>query len=305
MRKLYIVTLLLVGILWFNMAAYAFQPCPYTPSIEIDFNIAKKVTAESGTKKVLVRTLIPKSVKNRQVISNLKFSPAPTRVFDAANGNRYAEFFIINPAATSEIKITGTAKIYNNDLSTTLLTQNGDHTSPVELSQYLQPEPFVESNHPYIKSIANTINNGSNELETITNVYQYVVNKLNYDGYHPQDMGALKALTLGNGDCSEFTTSFVALCRAKGIPARGVYGFTVDYNITPKHSWAEVYTKDHGWIKFDPTFKTNYDKLKPNYMYLSFSKGTSDKFLNNGYYSYLYYWGAPASIDSKFVAVKK
>ena len=65
------------------------------------------------------------------------------------------------------------------------------------------------------------------------------------------------------GYCEHFATAFVILCRAQGIPARLVTGFTPgEYNpltglweirMRDAHAWAEIYLPRWGWIAFDPT----------------------------------------------------
>ncbi len=65
------------------------------------------------------------------------------------------------------------------------------------------------------------------------------------------------------GFCEHYAASFVFLMRAAGIPARVVTGYQGgepnefgDYTIVRQsdaHAWAEVWLKDRGWIRIDPT----------------------------------------------------
>lgn len=69
--------------------------------------------------------------------------------------------------------------------------------------------------------------------------------------------------TTKTGDCKDFASAFVILCRASGIPARFVVGFTPgDFDPATgtrvvktknSHAWAEVYFPSCGWVPFDPT----------------------------------------------------
>ena len=78
-----------------------------------------------------------------------------------------------------------------------------------------------------------------------------------------RNSGALSALYNGSGVCEDYAALFVALCRAEGIPARLVNGYTdprgrgdvwnVAYGETfPltgfRHSWAEFYLEGLGWL---------------------------------------------------------
>ena len=65
------------------------------------------------------------------------------------------------------------------------------------------------------------------------------------------------------GFCTYFASAMVLMCRALGIPARLVTGFssgkynpsTGCYDVTLKnaHAWAEVYFEQYGWIEFEAT----------------------------------------------------
>ena len=65
------------------------------------------------------------------------------------------------------------------------------------------------------------------------------------------------------GFCEHFTSAFVVLMRAIGIPARVVTGYqggTVNpldgYMVVRQsdaHAWAEVWTERQGWVRVDPT----------------------------------------------------
>src|SRR5262249_3034078 len=65
------------------------------------------------------------------------------------------------------------------------------------------------------------------------------------------------------GFCEHFSSAFVFLMRAAGVPARVVTGYQggelnpVDRIITVRqsdaHAWAEVYLRGRGWVRVDPT----------------------------------------------------
>jgi transglutaminase-like putative cysteine protease len=63
-------------------------------------------------------------------------------------------------------------------------------------------------------------------------------------------------LKRGTGSCSEYTFSFIALCRAAGLPARYVGSIVVrgdDASLDQYfHRWPEVYLPGYGWIPMDP-----------------------------------------------------
>jgi hypothetical protein len=65
------------------------------------------------------------------------------------------------------------------------------------------------------------------------------------------------------GNCEYFASAMVMLCRSVGIPARIASGYLAqeyleefDYYVVRQrdaHCWAEIYTADRDWVRFDPT----------------------------------------------------
>ena len=65
------------------------------------------------------------------------------------------------------------------------------------------------------------------------------------------------------GFCEHFSSAFVVLMRAAGIPARVVTGYVGGYRNplgdywivrnSDAHAWAEVWLQDRGWVRVDPT----------------------------------------------------
>ncbi len=122
---------------------------------------------------------------------------------------------------------------------------------------FLQPEKDIESDHPEIITLANTLK-GISPAETVKNTFTWVAHNLRSIGYLKNSRGALYALRNKEGDCTEFMSLFVALCRANRIPARGIGGYVCagDCIVTPTayHNWAEFYL-DGAWRIADPQKK--------------------------------------------------
>jgi transglutaminase-like putative cysteine protease len=70
-----------------------------------------------------------------------------------------------------------------------------------------------------------------------------------------------EVMRLRTGVCQDFAHVLIGLCRAVGVPARYVSGYTVaepPADNTPRreqasHAWVEAYTPTHGWRGFDAT----------------------------------------------------
>ncbi len=131
---------------------------------------------------------------------------------------------------------------------------------PVEsenIQFFLQPEQFIQSDHPEIMQLAKKLN-AKDELQTVSNIFNWVANEITYIGYVKNARGALYALQRKKGDCTEFADLFVALCRANDIAARAIGGYLCPGNCIVKpegyHNWAEFY-HDGAWRIADPQKK--------------------------------------------------
>lgn len=131
---------------------------------------------------------------------------------------------------------------------------------PVEVENtqiFLQPEQFIQSDHSEIMQLAKKFK-GKDQLQTVSNIFNWVANEINYIGYVKNARGALYALQRKKGDCTEFAYLFVALCRANDIPARAIGGYLCPGNciLRPEgyHNWAEFY-HDGTWRIADPQKK--------------------------------------------------
>lgn len=118
---------------------------------------------------------------------------------------------------------------------------------------YLAPEPFIESNHPDIVRLAGELKQSS-PGRTAQRIYEWVSTRITSSGYTTHRLGAHHTLTARKGDCTEFTDLFTALCRAAGIPARGMGGYICPGNCVFRpseyHNWAEVRI-DSTWVVAD------------------------------------------------------
>ncbi len=127
---------------------------------------------------------------------------------------------------------------------------------PGDMKQYLKPSPTIESMHPKVKAIANEIAAQSkaakqSDWQHVRAIYDWVRAHIKYkarDGgkYESESSASscVVAIENGSGNCNELTSTFVALCRASGIPARTVR--------IPGHCYPEFYLEESpthgGWF---------------------------------------------------------
>ncbi|MFW2374870.1 MAG: transglutaminase TgpA family protein [Gammaproteobacteria bacterium] len=90
-------------------------------------------------------------------------------------------------------------------------------------------------------------------------------------GKHPVDQFLFETR---KGFCEHYASSFTTLMRAAGIPARVIIGYQGgtknplnDYfsvRQSDAHAWSEVWLKDKGWIRIDPTAAIAPNRIERN-----------------------------------------
>lgn len=123
--------------------------------------------------------------------------------------------------------------------------------------RYLVDGHKLKINDPYIKILVKKIvGNETNPFWIAFKIHRYLHLNIKYKrtgGWN----AAPTVLKRGNGSCSEFTFSFLALARAAGLPSRYEAGLVVrgdDGSIDKVyHRWAQVYLPPFGWVPVDPS----------------------------------------------------
>lgn len=123
-----------------------------------------------------------------------------------------------------------------------------------------------------LDSLSSTLREEISPLNTARQIYDFVVKKLTYSteaieaNTVPTRLGAVGALQ--NPDkavCQEFSDVFIAMSRAKNIPARRLTGYAYSQNdqLRPVslltdtlHAWPEYFDDSRGiWVPVDPTWE--------------------------------------------------
>jgi len=142
--------------------------------------------------------------------------------------------------------------------------------------------------------------------ELLGRIFDAVVDRIVYKR-DPEWSTAPTVLARGTGSCSEYTFTFVALCRSLGIPARYVGGMrTVTegplYVDNIWHRWSEAWIDAHGWVPFDPTRSDGqgrhrrYFAAQPeNVLQMCAGDGGADSLVDWHYLSW-HAWTGPAKL---------
>lgn len=312
LRKLFLVLLLVASISLENLSArsmlrqrreYEHRPqnsMAQGNMVELDLSYDFSVPGE--TFRISFVVILPETIPGRQNVLGIKYSPKPTRIFNK-NGNRYAEFVFIRPGRQEKVEINIKAELLRYDLLTAREQAGKDHYEDTGLKDFLKHEKYIEKDHAKIQQIAEGID-GQTQIDIVRNIYNYVIENMEYTTHNDKDWGAVKALQSKKGDCTEYSDLFVALCRAKNIPAMFAAGYTVQFgDVSPKHNWVEVFLQDYGWVPFDPSWgdienfilrDRAFSRMRPVYMYLNHIR--NDEVINNYHFAGYKYWGDRARV---------
>ncbi|NMB36314.1 MAG: transglutaminase domain-containing protein [Firmicutes bacterium] len=275
---------------------------PYTlgPAQKRDFRIRVDVTNTGNTPSTNIRMEVPlldELDSPYQIMVKESFSQAPLEIKKKEAGNRSA-FFQIDALAPRESKtlvlnyqlqtcslksklpVTGASSDLQAHHSMKCLPHNTNNSGQIQphLKPWLEPATKIESDHPQIIDRARELTATTDgDLEKARLIFNYVKGYLRYDLNSPhRNKGALSALQNRAGVCEDYAALFVALCRAAGVPARQVNGYTdpegcgLAWKLAPaetlslkgcRHSWAEFYLDGSGWLPADPTMNINDTRL--------------------------------------------
>jgi transglutaminase-like putative cysteine protease len=183
-------------------------------------------------------------------------SPAPKTLQPDRDGNWLATY-LLNPKELVTITVSGLVTV-------SPLPRYKIPAPTASLNDYLTTHKFWESKSPAITSAASPLQNPADIYKHLVNTFRYQDNRINPDSI-PERKGAAKAIVEPQSSlCQEFTDTFIALARNRGIPARAHigYGYTETDHQRPVslvkdilHTWVDYYdTNTNTWLAADPTW---------------------------------------------------
>jgi transglutaminase-like putative cysteine protease len=191
-------------------------------------------------------------------------------------GVRHFLFTIPDVAASAGLELAAREvlpAVRHEERSRRLHPITGDGMAADDLRPYLEPTPFIDSDHPDVVAQARRLIEGcADDRERLERIYHFV-RDMPYDilaSFRYLAEGKRRAsdvLHAGHAFCMGKASSFVALCRAAGIPAR--VGFQQLHcpdkpfmseevrrlwgeRTLPWHSLGEAYLRGR-WLKLDAT----------------------------------------------------
>jgi hypothetical protein len=173
----------------------------------------------------------------------------------------------------------GRQKLHNGEVEIQLeeLKKSGAPKIPLKerrLISYVQPTPFLQTDHPTIRALAAKILDGeSDAYRAAVKLKDWVYREI---AKVPTVSipNALEVLQTKKGDCNEHTVLFNALARAAGIPAKTVVGVVYLRGAFYYHAWSEVWLGD--WISLDPVL----NQFPADVTHIKFLEGEIDRQLD-------------------------
>jgi hypothetical protein len=216
------------------------------------FTLSYHLENKSNSKVEGTIALPPDTSTQKMFYDNLE--PKPNDVYLDVDGNWLATYKL-SANQNQNIVAKGYVQVFSkpNNLSRVDYEPNNHD---------LLPTTYWQSDDENIKNIASS-------LSDIEAIYDYVVTSLtyNYDRVNDNYVRYGASYVLKNPTdalCTEFTDLFIALARAKGIPAREINGYAYSQNPSLEplslvsdvlHAWPEYWDdKNNVWIPVDPTW---------------------------------------------------
>lgn len=264
---------------------------PTQPSIRITprtqiWEIGLEITGGDGFASRVVATMpVPDTWPEQQVkiIKQDKTQNVRQLSFKSLAGVRQMTLSIprLAPGATAKAIVTFEVTRSFTDVPTEPRGLKLASPPSQSLRNYLTPSPLIESTDDKIRNLAEEITaEKTSAWEQAEAIYQWVRENVEYlqgrrgeigapDSpyqwvpesafYRVGDhKGALGALRDRNGDCEEFASLIIALCRAIKIPARTVW--------VPGHCYCEFYLQDANgkglWVSCDATRNHSFGSVK-------------------------------------------
>jgi transglutaminase-like putative cysteine protease len=157
----------------------------------------------------------------------------------------------------------------------------------IEKDSYYTQLHFSDKDLEKIRSLAEEITiDAITDYEKVIAIKEYLKENYEYDPNYQPPPENVEPVTYflfehKKGICKEFATSYIALVRSLGIPARAVFG----YNARPipdnqtvmasqAHVWAEV-KFNKGWIEVDPT--PSPENMVPTITEITYADPTATK----------------------------
>lgn len=197
-----------------------------------------------------------------QKIESFSISPKSKNYYKDPQGNKILYFQFKN-TKDIEIKMNIKATLWKDRIN--LKEENNLLIDNKVLNRYIKSEEFLKQTPRIKKLTSEIIKNNDSVLDKVISIFNFIVQSFEY--CYPIKKRGAENLNLNNlkGDCGEYSSLFVTMCRILKIPARNNTGFIISptHKKIVEHGWASLYLKSYGWLDFDTQYaSTEKNKIK-------------------------------------------
>ncbi len=201
---------------------------------------------------------VPVALPNQKLLSDPQFSQPPTRTATDRWGQPCAVFDLGRVSAGGKATVSFSIETEVSAIRYLLIPEQAGTLEDIPekiRSSYTVDGSRYRIDSPYIQeTIKRVVGDERNPYWIARKIYDFVIDSLEYQMIGGWDVPEV-VLKRGSGSCSEYTYSFVALCRAAGLPARYQGSVVVrgdDASIDEAfHRWAQIYLPNYGWVPVD------------------------------------------------------
>jgi hypothetical protein len=228
--------------------------------------------------KVQCRIESPFNYEPFQTVTDIKTEIKNFKVIIDKNENKIYRFNLQNIDQNKQLSVSLSSNVVINEFiikKSDSILQNYEPDDK-DLVTFTKSEKYVDSNSDAIINASKTIiGSETSPIKKAELIYNFLCNKLEYDydrmsQKNHEIYDASEILNWNKGVCSDYSILFAALCRAAGIPAKLVYGLSLQSMVTKfngvidtAHEWNEIKLPGYGWVPVDST--TEQPFLSANY----------------------------------------
>jgi len=201
---------------------------------------------------------VPGGLPQQRLLSEIAYSREPERVGADRWGQSCAAFDLGRVGPGEKAILTYSVRVEVSAIRYVIFPHEVGRLDaiPAEIrerytadgTRYRLASPFIR------ETVRQIVGDETNPYWIARKIYDYVREHLEYEMAGGWDIPEV-VIRRGKGSCSEYTYTFIALCRAAGLPARYQGSVVVrgdDASIDEAfHRWAEVYLPAVGWVPVD------------------------------------------------------
>jgi sugar lactone lactonase YvrE len=201
---------------------------------------------------------IPRTEASQVLVGEPSFQPAPAAIVTDRYGQRAARFTAKNlaPGKSLRVVMKVRAKLFEARYHIRPERVGSLRSIPGPIKRlYLSDSSKYRLRDKVVQdAVREAVGDERNPYWMSRKIFRYLHKQLHYELAGGWDAVPV-VLSRGSGSCSEYTMSFVSMCRAVGIPARYAGAIVVrgDDASTDEvfHRWAEIYLPNYGWVPVD------------------------------------------------------